>query len=195
MKRQKQGSKIKRLLVRKLLLSSFIVLSISCSSDIETINALISREKVPDQTDWDVEMDYTDTAKLQLKFITPKVHQFINVEEPYSLFPLGITVYFYDDNEVIESVITANYAKYRQKQDLWEARDSVVAKNLQTGERIETEQLFWDATKHKIYSEVFTKIINEDGVYFGERGFEAAQDLSYYRLIGSKGTVRVKEDE
>ncbi|MBS1234211.1 MAG: hypothetical protein H6R34_775, partial [Bacteroidetes bacterium] len=44
-----------------------------------------------------------------------------------------------------------------------------------------------------IYSDQFTKIINADGTFYGEKGFEARQDLSKWKLKGSKGTVNVKD--
>jgi LPS export ABC transporter protein LptC len=195
MKQQKLDLTIsKRLNWRLLILISSVLFSISCKDEIETIKALPSRIKIPDQIGKDIVMDYTDTAKMQIKFITPEAHQYTNTEKPYSVFPLGIEVYFYDKDENISAIITSKYAKYQNKIELWEARDSVVARNIQTGEVIETEHMFWDAKKKIIYSEVFTKVTDEDGVYFGERGFEASQDLTYYRLIGSKGSVRVKDE-
>lgn len=46
-----------------------------------------------------------------------------------------------------------------------------------------------------IYSKVFTKITNVDGVYYGEEGFESDQDFDNYKLIGSSGTVNVEDEE
>jgi LPS export ABC transporter protein LptC len=186
--------KINRLF-KILFILPYIFLTISCKNDIEKINQFAEGLDLPDQSGEDIKVEYTDTGKLQLRFITPELKRYSRKDEPYYEFPKGIEVYFYDNNENVKSVITAKYSIYKEKTQIWEARDSVVAKNIITGEQIETEQLFWDQPKRFIYSNVFSKITNPDGVYFGERGFEAAQDLSYYKLIGSRGTVRVKDEE
>jgi LPS export ABC transporter protein LptC len=178
-----------------LFISGIVLFVFSCKSDLEKVTAFATELDLPEQSARNIEVEYTDTGKLQLKFFTPVLKHYTNVNEPYYEFPEGIKVYFYDENEAIQSIITANYSIYFEEPQLWEARDSVVARNTQTGEKIESEQMFWDQPKQLIYSKVFTKITNEDGTYFGEEGFEAAQDLSYYRLIGSSGTVRVKDEE
>lgn len=178
-----------------LLLGGVALFMFSCKSDLEKVNVFATELDLPNLSAKNLEVEHTDTGKLQLRFVTPILHRYTSVEEPYYEFPEGVEVYFYDENQETQSIITANYSIYYEKTQVWEARDSVVARNLQTGETIETEQLFWEQPKQIIYSEVFTKITNEDGVYYGEDGFEAAQDLSKYKLLGSSGTVRVKDEE
>ncbi len=200
MKQPKQGFKqfLKNKIILKgmpLIFSGFVLLLFSCRNDIEKVNAFASEMDLPDLGAKDIEIEYTDTAKLQMRFKAPIVNQYSNAHEPYYEFPKGIEVYFYDKDEKVQSIITANYSIFFEDKQLWEARDSVVARNIKSGERIESEQMFWDQKKELVYSEVFTKITNEDGVYYGEKGFEAAQDLSYYRLKASSGNVRVKDEE
>lgn len=178
-----------------LILSGILFFIVSCKNDIEKINAFAENLEMPDQSGKNIRVEYTDTGKIQLRFIAPELKRYTSKENPYYEFPKGIEVYFFDANENLKSIITAKYSIYKEETQLWEARDSVVARNIQTGERIDTEQLFWDQPKKFIYSNVFTKITNEDGVHFGEKGFEAAQDLSNYKLIGSRGKVRVKDEE
>jgi hypothetical protein len=36
--------------------------------------------------------------------------------------------------------------------------------------------------------------VNEDGTFYGEKGFEAKQDLSWYRLKKSRGVVKIKDE-
>lgn len=168
---------------------------LSCQNDIEKVNALAMGADVPNMSGKNYQFEYTDTGKLQLRFFAPEANHYMRTEVPMYKFPKGIEVYFYDDNEKVKSIITARYAEYNERTEMFEARDSVVVKNLQSGERVDTEKMFWDRPAKKIYSETFTKITNPDGVFFGNNGFEAAQDLSYYRLIGSSGSMLVKDEE
>jgi LPS export ABC transporter protein LptC len=168
---------------------------LSCKNDIETINSLTSDLNLPDQSGYNVEIEYTDSGLLQGKIITPELHKYDRVDEPYVEFPKGLRVLFYDKQGNAESYIRARYAIYHEKDQLWEARNDVVAENQHTGEKLETEQLFWDQKNERIYSEKFSKITNSDGVFYGENGFDARQDLSKWRLKGSSGTVNVRSDQ
>lgn len=175
-------------------MGGIILFTISCKNDIETINALFGPEK-PTMVYTNVSFEYTDTAKLEAKLNTSLLEYYVNNEDPYYEFPEGLEVIFYGDNNEVKSVITSKYGIYKKNDELFEVRDSVVAKDLEAGQTVETEQMFWNQAKKRIYSGVFTKISNEDGVHFGENGFEASQDLSYYRLIGSTGKMRMKDEE
>jgi len=167
-----------------------------CKNDIEVINALTSELSLPDQSGKNVEFQLTDSGKLKMIFRAPLAERYLHrEEEPFKEFPEGIEVLFYNEEEQLESRITAGYAKQWEEQMLWKATDSVVAQNMLTGERLDTEELFWDEENKMIYSDVFTKITNEDGIFYGEKGFEADQDLENYKLIGSSGTVKVKDEE
>ncbi len=171
-----------------------IFFSLSCENDIEKINALTSELNLPDQTGYDVEIAYTDSGKLIGKLFTPELYKYADDKDPYIEFPKGIKVVFYDKNEEFESYIRANWAKYFEKKELWEARNNVVARNVKKGEQLNTEQLFWDQALGIIYSDKFSKIVNADGTFYGENGFQAKEDLSKWKLKGSKGTVNVSDE-
>ncbi len=171
----------------------FIV--ISCENDIEKINELTSELKLPDQTGYNVEVTYSDSGKFIGKLYTPELNKYEEEKEPYIEFPQGIKVIFYDDNEKFESYIRSDYAIYYEKKELWEIRKDVVARNVVKGEQLNTEQLYWDQNLGTIYSDKFSKIVNEDGTFYGENGFEAKEDLSKWKLKGSKGTVNVSDEQ
>jgi LPS export ABC transporter protein LptC len=167
----------------------------SCKNDIETINALTSDLKLPDQTAYNVEIAYTDSGLLRVKIFASEVNSYKNDDDPYVEFTKGIRALFYDSAENEESYIQAGYAIFYEKKEVWEGRNQVIAENPRKGERLETDQIFWDQKTEKIYSEKFSKITNSDGVFYGEHGFEARQDLSQWKLKGSSGTVNVKENQ
>jgi LPS export ABC transporter protein LptC len=167
----------------------------SCKNDIETINALNSELKLPDQSGFNIEISYTDSGRLQGKIQAPELNKFSRVEEPYTEFPKGLKVIFYDSLERPKSSIQANYAIFYEKKQLWEARSQVIAENPSEGKKLETEQMFWDQKAERIYSEKFTRLTNADGVFYGEGGFESRQDLSKWKLKGYSGEVNVKNEE
>jgi LPS export ABC transporter protein LptC len=170
------------------------ILLCSCENDIATIKALNEELNLPTQTGINVEVTYTDSGRVKGKIFTPELKRFLRENDPYYEFPKGIKVVFFDSNGGEESHIQANYALFYEKQELWEARNNVVARNEKTGEQLLTEHLFWNQKEEKIYSDQYTKIINADGTHNGDKGFEARQDLSKWKLKGSKGTVNVKDE-
>jgi LPS export ABC transporter protein LptC len=185
-----------RIFVLFLIFAMTCISLVSCRNSIEEIKALTPDLNLPNQSGKDIEVQYTDSAKLLLKFKTPEMKRYLNKEEgPYYEFPEGIDVVFYDKNENPESRVTAKYAIYHDKTQIWDVRNDVVARNLQSGEQLNTEELFWDMGKKLIYSTVFTKITNADGVYFGEKGFESNQSFTNYKLIGSRGSVNVRDEQ
>ena len=201
MKQQEQDSITRKAFgLRKLFRLSVFVTALfflsACTNDIEHINDLTNELDLPSQSGRNIEVQYTDSCRLKLIFKAPEMQHFVHHnEEPYYEFPKGIEVLFYDKDENLQSRITANWAMLYEDKQLWVARDSVVARNIQTHEELTTEELFWNQEEKRIYSHVFTKIVNPDGVYYGEKGFESDQDFNNYKLIGSSGTVNVKDDQ
>jgi len=176
-----------------LLLTPVVVFTISCENDIATIKALNEDLNMPMQTGSNVEITYTDSGLIKVRLMAPELKRFSRENDPYYEFPKGLKVMFYQHDGKVESHIEADYALFFEKQELWEARNNVVAKNERTREQLFTEHIFWNQKEETIYSDQFTKIINADGTFYGEKGFEARQDLSKWKLKSSKGTVTVKD--
>ena len=141
-----------------------------------------------------VEIIYSDSGFVRMKLEAKYIRQFSKVEDPYIEFPEGIYVRFYDDSLNVESEIRANYAIYHTDDKLWDARGNVVASNLKNGEKLNTEQLFWDENKKTIYSNSFSRIETQDGTFYGQDGFESNQRFSKWKLKSSRGTVNIKDE-
>ncbi|HLO60597.1 MAG TPA: LPS export ABC transporter periplasmic protein LptC [Bacteroidales bacterium] len=171
----------------------FLIIASSCKNDIETIKALTSESNLPDVTGYDIQMSYTDSGLLKGKVLAPEVLQYNNKEEPYYEFPKGMKAVFYDSLGRQTSFIQARFAIYYSKKDLWEGRNHVYGENQVTGQKIETEQLFWNHKEERIYSDKFSKITNPDGVFTGENGFEAKENLTHFRMNGYQGEVLVND--
>jgi len=172
-----------------------LILSAGCENDIERIQMLTDETLMPRIEGLNVEVIYSDSASVRVQILAPSFRQFSNIERPYMEFPDGIEVFFYDDSLEIESEMRANYTIYYPDEGLWHATGDVVARRLDNGDALNTEELFWDEEKHLIYSNAFTRIQNEDGTFYGKRGFESDQDLSNWQLKGSSGTVTVQDEE
>jgi len=165
------------------------VMLCSCKNDIDVINTFTEIHNLPTQSVRNLETIYTDSGKIQIKLLAPKLKRFSNVEEPYIEFPAGIEVIFFDKKQEPESQLTAKYAIYSETNELWEARDSVIAIN-NLGDTLNTELLFWDEKKELIYTNKFVKITTENEVIWGE-GLEANQEFTDWKIKNVKGTIYI----
>jgi hypothetical protein len=166
-----------------------------CENDIERINLLTNDTKVPVMRGSNIEVIYSDSARVKVQVLSPVFMEFADVERPYTEFPDGLQVFFYDDSMKIESDIRADYTIYYREEQLWHATGNVVARRLDNGDALYTEELFWDQEKELLYSNSYTRVHNEDNVLYGKRGFKSHQDLSNWQLIGSSGTINVQDEE
>jgi LPS export ABC transporter protein LptC len=174
---------------------SVVILISSCENNIEVIKNLTSIKDIPAVSAQEMDILYSDSSKVRLKIQAKVLNKFNLPDKQYIEFPKGIILYRYDSSLQVTAIIQANYALYHENQKLWEAREDVVAKNLEKNEQLYTEELFWDQSKGIIYSSKFTKIINADGVFYGDGGFTSKEDMSYWKLIGIKGKVNIKDND
>lgn len=140
-------------------------------------------------------------------FSSPLVEGYSLAKNPYQEFRRGITLTTFtsDSLSLEDATITANYAIYYERQKLWEAKGNVVIikKNRQPGDttvtgltEVYTQQLFWNATTKKIYSNVDTKVLQPDGWHFGV-GFDADDDLKniHFRKYSSEMEFEMSQAE
>lgn len=167
---------------------------ISCSNDIEKVKELTIRQSFPTETADSIEIVRTDSSKIKLTAFAPLLERYIENEEPYTIFPEGIKVVGFNNYPDTAYSIDAQYAIWYETKKLWEARIDVIVIS-EDGDIINTEQLFWDENKGIIYSDQFTRITNEEGIFYGEAGFEALQNGTKWKLKNIKNsTVNVKDE-
>ena len=172
-----------------------VLLFTGCENDIERINLLTDEAETPTLRGSNIEVIYSDSARVKVQVLSPTYMQYINVERPYMEFPNGLEVFFYNDSLKIESELRADYSIYYTEERLWHATGNVVARRLDNGDALYTEELFWDEEKEIIYSNTYTRVHNADNTLYGKRGFKSNQDLSNWQLIGSSGTINITDEE
>lgn len=139
----------------------------------------------------DLTMISSQNGKLSYRFKTPLLERYELAKEPYSEFRKGIEIETYNDStQQIESTLRANYAIRLETQMLWEAKGNVVATNAQ-GQKLETEQLFWNEKTKRIYSNVDSKISSPNGDVIIGTGFESDERFEEYVIRSPRGKVTV----
>lgn len=158
----------------------------SCENNMDTVNLITAKDKTPLASEENATLIYTDSAKTKFILTAPLIQRYGGAD-PYQEAPNGINVNFYDDSDRINGHISANYAIRREKAGIMEADNNVVVVN-KKGERLNTEQLFWNENKHRIYTNKYVQITTTSEIIYGD-GLESNEDFTKYTITNIRGTV------
>lgn len=127
----------------------------------------------------------SDSGITQYKIVAPLWEVFDEGESPYWRFPEGIYLRKYDRKFRVIATIAADSAVYFKNQQLWRL-DGRVEVTKEPKELFLSQQVFWDESKGRVYSDSFIHIENATHVMEGI-GFSARQDFSEYRITKPLG--------
>lgn len=172
----------------------FFLLS-ACENDIKVVDSVTTdnEKPLPAESSKNIVFLYSDSAKIRSKLSAPQLDRYIG-KKPYFEMAEGMEVIFYDVYPKEQSRITANYGIGKDNGnglETMEARRNVVVIN-EKGDRLNTEQLNWNAITEKIYTDRFVKITTDDEVIWGD-GLEASQDFSEYEIKNVKGQININD--
>lgn len=146
--------------------------------------------KIPTVTTINHTINYNENGRRAYRFETPLMERYEMVKEPYMEFRKGVHIEtFNDSTKLVSSELFADYATYNETKKLWEAKGNVRGHN-SDGDKIFTEQLFWDETLDKVYSDVDTKIVRGEEVTIGS-GFTSDGELKNIEYRQTKGLIYV----
>lgn len=165
----------------------------SCSNDINEVKELAREDNLPMDVQEDLILQYSDSSYVRLQLEAPVAESYPQLDEPERRFPKGIEVFFFDALGKQETRLRANNATNFINKQLWHATGDVVVVN-KKGEQLNTEELFWDERKEKIYSEVFVKITTPKEIIMGE-GFEADQNFDNYVINKVTGQIAIEDEQ
>ncbi len=161
----------------------------SCSPDLEKIEAITRKDELPVEEAENLRILYSSHSRIQMIMEAPRMERYEG-DEPYMELPEGFVMTFYDELMNETSRISANYAIQFEKDDLIDARNDVVVENMETREKLNTEQLIWDRKNELIYSEKFVKVTSEEDVLYGQ-GFESDERFTSWVITDIWGSFSV----
>lgn len=178
-------------LFKAVLIAGTVLLS-SCEKRDLVVKDLQIKD-MPSLSARDLETMYTDSGKVTLIVRTPLIQQFKSKEDPHTLFPEGLNVLFYEMKSEPQASITSRYARYTEKDDVWELRDSVVAVNSE-GDILETELLYWSQPRERIWSDRFVRFTHNDQIIMGT-GFESDTRFTNWSIRNVTGTIYIEDEQ
>ena len=169
---------------------SLITTFSSCSEAQEHIAAAVNPEDSASvMTTYGVNTLITDSGVIKYRIVTER-WDYNEVRNPKVwTFDKGIFLEQFDEKFHVEAYIQADTAYNYYEQKIWELRGRVRIRT-KAGLLFTSEELFWDQTRHEMYSNKFSRIVTPEremqGTYFlSDDNF---QDLSHYTISNSKGS-------
>lgn len=155
----------------------------SCESNFKEVQKQNFSEFAPSGEADDFNMKYTDSGRIKSILISPKMLDYANVTFPFTEFPKGIYVTLFDIKNK-KTFVTSNYAVTYKDTDVIDLKGNVRITN-ETGQVLETEQLYFDKKNEWFYTEKKFKFTDPKGVSFGE-GIDFSKD---FKIVNSQKIV------
>ena len=190
---QKNQTYLKTLNITAAFLAAVMfVLFPACSGKDKKLTETISKnDTLPSMKSLGVTTLISDSGITRYKIVTEEWLIYDKKNPPYWAFEKGVYLEKFDTLFRIDASIKADTAYYHEKKKLWELKGHVQILS-QRGDKFQTDLLFWDEKKEKVYSDKFIQIEQEDKVIKGY-GFESNQDLTEYEIKNTTGVFTVED--
>ena len=135
----------------------------------------------------DAEFLFSDSAILRVRFTAQRQLQYENGDQD---FPEGIYIESYEVDGTKTSTVVADRGHFDQEENKYTAEGNVMVENLESGETLKTEILYWEPRKKEIYTDRYVEVASQEEVIMGE-GLTAQEDFSSYRILKPTGSFSV----
>ena len=132
----------------------------------------------------------SDSGVVVMEMKSPRQNNFESGDREW---PEGFEIQWFDSRGRKKSYFSANYVYFTKADNLYRAEGNVIVKSYEKKDELNTEELYWDQTNEKFYTDKFVTINSDDEVHTGE-GMEANQDFTSYRIIEPNGTFSLEDD-
>lgn len=170
----------KRQIVFSLLSGIVSFLLFSCESNFKEVQKSTFSEFTPSGEAEDFNLKYTDSGRITSVLVSPKMLDYATVEFPFTEFPKGINVTFYDPKGK-KTFIRSDYAVTFKGTDIIDLQGKVKISN-ESGQMMETEQLYFDQKNEWFFTEKKFKFTDPKGVSYGE-GIDFSKD---FKIVNSQ---------
>ena len=168
------------------------ILLFSCEDNFQEIKKINSKNLLPLGITENLKLIYTDSAKVKAILYSSLNKDFTNKTFPYSEFPNGIKISFFD-KENNETIVTSNYAIMYNKTNIVDMRGNVIINNYD-GSELKTDQLFWDPEQEWLFTEEKFTFKNIDYDIVATR-LDANRSFTIFNTGELDGQVVVEDNE
>ncbi|KLT71494.1 MULTISPECIES: LPS export ABC transporter periplasmic protein LptC [Flavobacterium] len=181
-------------LPKKYILTIVTVLAVTmffgCESNFKEVQKSNFSEFVPGSDADTVNIKYTDSGRITGVLVSSKMLDYSNLDFPFTEFPKGIDVTLYDKN-LKRTFIRSNYAISYKPTGIIDLQGKVKITS-ETGQMLETEQLYFDQKNEWFYTERKFKLTDAKGVSYGQ-GIDFSKDFKVINSQRITGELEAEE--
>ncbi|TLM95627.1 LPS export ABC transporter periplasmic protein LptC [Hymenobacter jeollabukensis] len=134
---------------------------------------------------------FSDSARLQVR-LTAKLEQ--TFENGDLVYPKGVDMNFYAKDGSLVNTLRGDYGKFTRADNKYVVRGHVRVHNQEKQQKLETEELFYDKPRARIYNDTTTAVrIETPTEVLTGFGMEANEDFSRYKIRKPVGVFSVNE--
>ena len=167
---------------------------ISCENSIEKVKQFIDYDTISGLMAYDVVIERSDSGRMTAKLVAPVMRSVDDQDSALLEFPKGFMVFLFDGDTAPTAKIKGDYGVNYERKELMMAKRNVVVENIETQEVLETENLYWDQKRHKLYTGSMVKISSPDKIIFGD-SMTANESFTRREIFGIRATIEFDEDE
>ncbi|MBQ2544314.1 MAG: LPS export ABC transporter periplasmic protein LptC [Bacteroidales bacterium] len=180
-----------------MLASVFALASIvvSCKSKLAQAD-MLDLSVTPVQTLTDMFTVQTRNGKVEMRIEAPLMETYESDTVKLDLFPKGLSVYSYNDEGLLESLVFSDKAshkvdKTRKTEDIWSAFGNVLIHNVIKRETMETDTIYWDQYNKEIWTDCYVKMYSPDGFLqgYGMRSDDHARNAILRKTFNGYGVT------
>ena len=153
--------------------------------------AINEDDSLPDMRTLGVTSWVSDSGMIRYKIVTEEWLVYSKRNPPFWAFEKGVYLEKFDTLFHVDASIKADTAYYYEQKKIWELRGNVHIQS-QRGDKFDTELMYWDQGKERIYSDQFIRIEQPDKVLTGY-GFESNQQMTEYQIFNNTGIFTVED--
>lgn len=155
------------------MLSLFIF---SCREDVDT--SALQVYDGPLNSAINIHLVHSDSAVVRSEIRAPKQLEYSNGNIE---FPEGIDIQFFEVDGTLSTTMKADKGFFLKTENIYKGIGNVQVNNLLKDQRLQSEELYWNPTDKKIYTETFVTI-QEKQTLFNGTGMEADESFNKYKL-------------
>jgi LPS export ABC transporter protein LptC len=164
----------------------------ACENDPNEVAAMFADQRPDAEIISGFRTIYSDSAQIKVRISGPLMLRFLEGGQFIQQFPQGLFVEFFGNDGEITSTLASKYGIRNEALESVLVQDSVVWLATK-GDRLDTDELIWEARQEKIYSDKFVRVIQGDKLITGV-GFESNQDFTRSKVRAIQGVVNLPKE-
>lgn len=177
--------------IGKFFFTFLVFVCFSCKNNFEQVKQLNQFDALPVGVADTIRVVYTDSAQTVAILKAPKNIDFTNQPFPYSEFPIGVEVVFFDENNK-ETFVRADYGIMYNRTNLVDLRGNVRITTPE-GADLQTSQLYWDVDREWVFTQENFTFKNKD-YHIAAKVLDASRSFNRITTGPLTGSVAVEEE-